>query len=109
MRGSLVPLVTPFRQGQVDEARFIELIAWQIESGSHGIVVAGTTGEPEALSLEEREGLIALAVKTVRKRVPVLAGTGTNNFAETLRLTKFAQRAGADAALVVCPYQELET
>ncbi len=104
MRGSLVPLVTPFRQGQVDEARFVELIAWQIESGSHGIVVAGTTGEPEALSLEEREGLIVLAVKTVRKRVPVLAGTGTNNFAETLRLTKFAQRAGADAALVVCPY-----
>jgi 4-hydroxy-tetrahydrodipicolinate synthase len=104
MKGSLVPLVTPFRQGQVDEARFLELIAWQIESGSHGIVVAGTTGEPDALSLDEREGLIALAVKTVRKRVPVLAGTGTNNFAETLRLTKFAQRVGADAALVVCPY-----
>jgi len=104
MKGSLVPLVTPFHQGQVDEARFLELIAWQIDSGSHGIVIAGTTGEPDALSLDEREGLIALAVKTIQKRVPVLAGTGTNNFAETLRLTKFAQRVGADAALVVTPY-----
>ncbi len=104
MKGSLVPLVTPFRRGQVDEARFLELIAWQIESGSHGIVVAGTTGEPDALSLEEREGLVELAVKAVRKRVPVLAGTGTNNFAETLRLTQFAKRVGADAALVVVPY-----
>ncbi len=104
MKGSLVPLVTPFHRGQVDEARFLELIAWQIESGSHGIVVAGTTGEPDALSLEEREGLVELAVKAVRKRVPVLAGTGTNNFAETLRLTQFAKRVGADAALVVVPY-----
>lgn len=104
MRGSLVPLVTPFHRGQLDEARVIQLIEWQIDSGSHGIAVAGTTGEPSALSLEEREHLIEVTVKAVRKRVPVLAGTGTNNFAETLRLTRSAKRIGADAALVVVPY-----
>lgn len=104
LKGSLVPIVTPFHRGQFDESRFLQLIEWQIESGSHGLVIAGTTGEPSALSLEEREYLIEVAVKAVRKRVPVVAGTGTNNFAETLRLTKFARKAGADAALVVVPY-----
>jgi 4-hydroxy-tetrahydrodipicolinate synthase len=104
MRGSLVPLVTPFRRGQLDEARLEHLIEWQIESGSHGLVVAGTTGEPSALSPEEREHLIETAVHRVRRRVPVVAGTGTNNTAETLRLTRFARRVGADAALVVVPY-----
>ena len=104
MRGSLVPLVTPFHHGQFDEARFQQLVEWQIESGSHGLVIAGTTGEPSALSLEEREHVLETAVKHVRRRVPVLAGTGTNNHAETLRLTRFAKRIGADAALVVVPY-----
>ncbi|HET6946643.1 MAG TPA: 2,4-dihydroxyhept-2-ene-1,7-dioic acid aldolase [bacterium] len=104
MRGSLVPLVTPFHHGQFDEARFQQLVEWQIESGSHGLVIAGTTGEPSALSLEEREHVLETAVKDARRRVPVLAGTGTNNHAETLRLTRFAKRIGADAALVVVPY-----
>ena len=104
MRGSLVPLVTPFHHGQFDEARFQQLVEWQIESGSHGLVIAGTTGEPSALSLEEREHVLETAVKHARRRVPVLAGTGTNNHAETLRLTRFAKRIGADAALVVVPY-----
>jgi len=104
MRGSLVPVVTPFRKGQLDDSRFVDLIEWQIDSGSHGVVVAGTTGEPSALTLEEREHLIELAVRTVRRRVPVIAGTGTTNHAETLRLTQFAKRIGADAALVVVPY-----
>lgn len=104
MRGSLVPVVTPFHQGQVDEPRFIQLLEWQIESGSHGVVIAGTTGEPSSLSLEEREHLIDVSVKTVRRRVPVVAGTGTSNHAETLRLTKSAKKAGADVALVVVPY-----
>lgn len=104
MKGSLAPLVTPFHQGRLDETRFLDLIAWHLESGTHGIVVAGTTGEPDALSIEEREHLIELTVQTVRKRIPVLAGTGTNNFAATLRLTTFAKRVGADAALVVVPY-----
>ena len=104
MRGSLVPLVTPFHHGQFDETRFQQLVEWQIESGSHGLVIAGTTGEPGALSLEEREHVLEAAVKHAHRRVPVLAGTGTNNQAETLRLTRFAKRIGADAALVVVPY-----
>ncbi len=104
MKGSLVPLVTPFCEGRVDENRVLELLGWQLESGSHGVVVAGTTGEPDALSLEEREGLIELIVKAARRRAPVLAGTGTNNLSETLRLTEFAKRVGADGALVVVPY-----
>lgn len=104
MKGSLVPLVTPFHRGQIDGPRFLQLIEWQIDSGSHGLVIAGTTGEPGALSLEEREHLIDTAVKAVRKRVPVIAGTGTNNHTETLRLTRFARRVGAEAALIVVPY-----
>lgn len=104
MRGSLVPLVTPFHRGQIDEPRFGQLIEWQIDSGSHGVVIAGTTGEPSALSLEEREHLIEVAVKAVRRRVPLIAGTGTDNYDETLRLTRFAKRVGADAALVIVPY-----
>jgi len=104
MKGSLVPLVTPFHRGQFDEARFLQLIEWQIDSGSHGLVITGTSGEPSALSLDEREHVLLTAVKTVRRRVPVIAATGTNNHAETLRLTRFAHKIGADAALVVVPY-----
>ncbi len=104
MRGSLVPLVTPFRDGRVDDRAIADLIEWQIESGSHGIGVCGTTGEPAALSLEEREQVIETAVRTARGRVPVNAGTGSVNLDETLRLTRFAKKVGADAALVVTPY-----
>jgi 4-hydroxy-tetrahydrodipicolinate synthase len=96
--------VTPFRQGAFDDARFRELIEWQIDSGSHGLVITGTTGEPSALSPEERRRVIESAVAVVRRRVPVIAATGTNNYAETLELTRFARRVGADAALVVVPY-----
>lgn len=104
VRGSLVPLVTPFRNGRVDDRALAGLIEWQIDSGSHGIGVCGTTGEPAALSLEEREHVIETAVRTVRWRVPVNAGTGSVNLDETLRLTRFAKKVGADAALVVTPY-----
>ncbi len=104
MRGSLVPLVTPFRDARVDDRALADLIEWQIESGSHGIGVCGTTGEPAALSLEEREHVIEIAVRTARRRVPVNAGTGSVNLDETLRLTRFAKQVGADAALVVTPY-----
>jgi 4-hydroxy-tetrahydrodipicolinate synthase len=104
LRGSIVPLVTPFCDGRVDEAALAALIEWQIASGSHGIGVTGSTGEPAALSLAERERVIALAVETARGRVPVVAGTGSANFEETLHLTRFARRVGADAALVVTPY-----
>lgn len=104
MRGSLVPLVTPFRDGRVDTSALVSLIEWQIESGSHGVGVAGSTGEPAALSLEEREEVIETAVGAARGRVPVLAGTGLAHLEETLRLTRFAKRVGADAALIVTPY-----
>ena len=104
MRGSLVPLVTPFRDGRVDDRALADLIEWQIESGSHGIGVCGTTGEPAALSLEEREYVIETAVRTARGRVPLIAGTGSVNMDETLRLTRFAKQVGADAALIVTPY-----
>lgn len=105
LKGSIVPLVTPFNsKGEVDEQRLKKLIEFQISSGSHGISVAGTTGEPSSLSLEERERLIDLAVRTAGGRKPVIAGTGTNNLNETLRLTAHAQAAGADAALVIVPY-----
>jgi 4-hydroxy-tetrahydrodipicolinate synthase len=104
MRGSLVPLVTPFRDGRVDDGAIASLIEWQIESGTHGVSVCGTTGEPAALSVEEREHVIELAVRAARKRVPVLAGTGSVNYQETLRVTRFARRVGADAALIVVPY-----
>ena len=105
LKGSIVPLVTPFRpDGAIDEKALVELIEWQIDSGSHGISVCGTTGEPSALSLEEREQVMELAARTIRGRVPFIPGTGTNNLEETLRLTRFAQRLGADAALVIVPY-----
>jgi 4-hydroxy-tetrahydrodipicolinate synthase len=104
-RGSIVPLVTPFNEkDEVDGKAFKSLVDWQIESGSHGISVAGTTGEPSSLLLEEREYLFSLAVSSVRRRVPVIAGTGTNNLKETLRLTKAAEELGVDAALVIVPY-----
>jgi 4-hydroxy-tetrahydrodipicolinate synthase len=104
LRGSIVPLVTPFRDGRIDETALADLIDWQIASGSHGISVTGTTGEPSALTTAERERVIEVAVEAVNRRTPFVAGTGSNNFDETLRLTRFAQKAGADAALVVTPY-----
>jgi 4-hydroxy-tetrahydrodipicolinate synthase len=104
LHGSIVPLVTPFRSGTLDEAAVVELIEWQISSGSHGISVTGTTGEPSSLSMQERRRIIELAVNTVNGRLPLLAGTGSNNIRETLELSQFAQKAGSDALLVVVPY-----
>lgn len=104
IRGSIVPLITPFRDGELDEPALSELIDWQIKSGSHGLSVTGTTGEPSALTISERERVIQVAVEAIDGRVPFVAGTGSNNLAETLHLSKFAQEAGADALLVVVPY-----
>lgn len=103
-RGSIVPLVTPFRDGQFDERAFIDLVDWQIESGSHGLSVTGTTGEPSALNAQERERVIQLAVEAIDGRLPFVAGTGSNNLDDTLHLSRYAQKAGADALLVVVPY-----
>jgi 4-hydroxy-tetrahydrodipicolinate synthase len=105
LKGSIVPLVTPFNEkDEFDESTFRKLIDWQIENGSHGISVEGTTGEPSALTLEEREHIYSVTVSAVRGRVPIVAGTGTNNLNETLRLTKKAEEEGVDAALVIVPY-----
>ncbi len=105
LRGSIAPVVTPFDdQMNIDTKTLEKLINWHIESGSHGISVTGTTGEPSSLSIEERELVMETAIKTVAGRVPVVPGTGSTNHAETLYLTKRAQEMGADAALVIVPY-----
>lgn len=104
LRGSIVPLVTPFRNGELDEQALADLIEWQIASGSHGLSVTGTTGEPSALTFEERKRVIQVAVEAIDGRVPLVAGTGSNNHEETLALSRFAQEAGADALLLVVPY-----
>jgi 4-hydroxy-tetrahydrodipicolinate synthase len=103
LRGSYVPLVTPFRNEEVDYGAFAALVAHQVEHGSHGIVVAGTTGESNALTSEERTRLLETAVEVAKRRLAVVASTGTDSFAETLRLSQMAERVGADALLVVTP------
>ena len=104
LRGSFPPLVTPFRDGKVDFNKFAELAERQVQRGSDGIVVTGTTGEPSSLSMEERIELLKVAVSTVGGRIQVIAATGSASYAETLRLTTEAEAAGADAVLVVTPY-----
>lgn len=102
--GSYPPLLTPFRNGQLDLRKFAELAERQVREGSHGLVVCGTTGEPSSLTTDERTELVRVAVEVVAKRVPVVAATGSQSFAETVELTKQAEDAGADAILVVTPY-----
>jgi 4-hydroxy-tetrahydrodipicolinate synthase len=109
IHGSIVAIVTPFRDGKIDEDALKNLIEFQIENGTHGIVPCGTTGESPTLSHEEHEYLIELTVKTANKRVPVIAGTGSNSTKEAIRLTRFAKEIGADAALVVVPYYNKPT
>jgi 4-hydroxy-tetrahydrodipicolinate synthase len=102
--GSYPPLLTPFRNGQLELRKFAELVERQVREGSHGVVVCGTTGEPSSLTSDERTELVRVAVEVVAKRVPVVAATGSQSFAETVELTKQAENAGADAILVVTPY-----
>ncbi|OGE21483.1 MAG: 4-hydroxy-tetrahydrodipicolinate synthase [Candidatus Dadabacteria bacterium RIFCSPHIGHO2_12_FULL_53_21] len=109
IHGSLVAIVTPFKNGKIDEDAFKKLIEFQIENGTHGIVPCGTTGESPTLSHEEHEYVIELTVKAVKKRVPVVAGTGSNSTKEAIRLTRFAEQIGADAALLVVPYYNKPT
>jgi 4-hydroxy-tetrahydrodipicolinate synthase len=105
LHGSIVPLITPFTDGdEIDDGALRDLIERAVEAGSHGISVTGTTGEPSALSLEEREHVMEVAAKAVDGRVPFVPGTGTANLQETVRLTRAAERLGADAALVIVPY-----
>ncbi len=103
--GSFVALVTPFKDDDsLDEAKLKELIEFQIEGGTHGIVPCGTTGESPSLSDSEHGRVIDITIETVNGRVPVIAGTGSNSTARTLHATKHAKAAGADAALIVTPY-----
>jgi len=109
-KGSIVAVVTPFgADGSIDFATLERLVEWQIESGTDGIVPCGTTGEIPTLSHEEHEAVVAAVVKAVRKRIPVLAGAGSNNTTESLRLVRFAEQAGADGALVITPYYNKPT
>lgn len=104
MKGSICPLVTPFKNGEVDYETYARLVAMQIEKGSHGILVNGTTSEPATLAVEERNKLVDLALSVAAKRVPVVAATGSQSLAETAKLTEHAAKAGADALLIVTPY-----
>jgi 4-hydroxy-tetrahydrodipicolinate synthase len=103
-RGSIPALVTPMRDGQVDEDAFRAFIDWQIREGSSGVVPVGTTGESPTLSHDEHRRVVEICVDAVAGRVPVIAGAGSNNTAEAVELARHAEAAGADAVLVVTPY-----
>ena len=107
--GSFVALVTPFKNGKVDEKRLGELVEWHIKSGTHGIVPCGTTGESATLSHDEHTQVVKFVVETVKKRVPVVAGTGSNSTVEAIRLTREAQEVGAEGALMISPYYNRPT
>ncbi|MHB8908754.1 MAG: 4-hydroxy-tetrahydrodipicolinate synthase [Syntrophales bacterium] len=107
--GAIVAIITPFRNGKVDEDALRKLIEEQIAAGTDGIAPCGTTGESTTLSHEEHDRVIEITIDAVRKRVPVIAGTGSNSTAEALRLTRHAWEAGADGALLVCPYYNRPT
>ena len=103
-RGSITALITPFREGALDEQAFVALVERQIAGGTHGLVPVGTTGESVTLSLEEHQRVVELCVRTARGRVPVIAGAGANDTRKAVELVRFAKTVGADAALVVTPY-----
>ncbi len=109
LQGSIVALITPFRNGAVDEKGFQDLVDWQIGQGTHGLVPCGTTGESPTLSHAEHKRVVELCVEAAKKRVPVVAGTGSNSTEEAIDFTRHAKKAGADAALVVCPYYNRPT
>jgi 4-hydroxy-tetrahydrodipicolinate synthase len=103
-KGSITALVTPFRDGEIDESRFRAFVDWQIASGTHGLVPVGTTGESPTLTHEEHRRVVAACIAEARGRVPVIAGAGSNNTREAVELAQFAEKAGADGLLVVTPY-----
>jgi 4-hydroxy-tetrahydrodipicolinate synthase len=104
LRGSIPPLITPFKRGAVDYDRYAELVRFQIEQGSHGVLVNGTTAEPSTLTVEERNRLVTVAVDAADGRVPVVAATGSQSLAESRALTEHAVQAGVAALLIVTPY-----
>jgi len=108
-KGSIVAIVTPFKKGKVDERALGDLIEWHIRQGTNAIVPCGTTGESATLDYKEHDRVIEFTVKAVKKRVPVIAGTGANSTDETIMITKHAKKAGADGALLVSPYYNKPT
>jgi len=108
-KGSIVAIVTPFKNGEIDEDAYRELIEFQIQNGTSAIVPCGTTGESATLSVAEHNRVIDIAVEAVKKRVPVIAGTGGNSTSEAIELTAHAKRAGADGTLQVTPYYNKPT
>ncbi len=109
LKGSIVALVTPFRGGKIDEESFRNLIRWHLKEGTHGILVSGTTGESATLSKEEKKRLFEIALEEAKGKLPLIAGTGTNDTQKTLELTKMAEEMGMDAALLVTPYYNKPT
>ncbi len=109
IKGAIVAIVTPFKAGKVDEEGLRSLIEFQIENGTDGIVPCGTTGESATLSYDEHNRVIDITIEAVGGRVPVIAGTGSNSTSETIMLTKHAEKAGADAALLITPYYNKPT
>jgi 4-hydroxy-tetrahydrodipicolinate synthase len=107
--GSIVALITPFRNGEIDEAALGTLVEWHIEQGTHGLVPVGTTGESPTLSHAEHERVVEVVIEAAAGRVPVIAGAGSNSTAEAISLSRHAKRAGADGILVVTPYYNKPT
>ena len=107
--GAFTAIVTPFKSGEVDYKSFEKLIEFQIDKGIHGLVPCGTTGESATLTLQEHKEVIEFVIKTVKGRVKVIAGSGSNSTPEALELTKFTKKAGADGALVITPYYNKPT
>ena len=108
-KGSNVALITPFKDDKLDTENYIKLINFHIENGTNGLVPAGTTGESPTLSHDEHQKVIELCIKEAKGKIPVIAGTGSNSTAEAVELTKHAEKAGADGALVVTPYYNKPT
>ena len=98
------PLITPFKDGDVDYDTYASLVNFQIESGSHGILVNGTTSEPSTLTVDERNNIVDVAVKVNRGKVPLVVASGSQSLSETIALTNYAEKVGADAVLIVTPY-----
>ncbi|MGI9475701.1 MAG: 4-hydroxy-tetrahydrodipicolinate synthase [Hyphomicrobiaceae bacterium] len=108
-KGSIPALITPFKDGALDEATFERFVEWQIAEGSHGLVPVGTTGESPTVSHDEHKRVVEICVETANKRVPVIAGAGSNSTSEAIELAQHAKSVGADAVLVVMPYYNKPT
>ena len=104
LKGSIPPLITPFRKGKVDYDAYAGLVEFQVKNGSHGILVNGTTSEPASLTVEERNRIVDVAIEANAGKLPIVAATGSQNLQETSALTAHAEKAGADALLIVTPY-----